>query len=83
MLSELVSELRKSQLFSKADLLSDDLRRNIADLKMVVPDRHFALALDFAETDYTQPVKIKAPLVRRTEWRPRNGAVPRRTESGP
>ena len=83
MLSELVGELRKSKLFSKADLLSDDLRRNIADPKVVLPERHFVLSLDFAETDYQQPVKIKAPLVKRSEWRSRSSATQRKVESVP
>lgn len=83
MLSELVAELRKDKLFSKADLLSDDLRRNAADPKVVLPERHFVLALDFAETDYQQPVKIKAPLVRRSEWRSRAPLIQRRSEAVP
>jgi hypothetical protein len=83
MLSELVAELRKSKLFSKADLLSDDLRRNIADPKVVLPERHFVLSLDFAETDYQQPVKIKAPLLKRSEWRSRAPGSKRRSEPVP
>lgn len=81
MLSELVGELRKDKLFSKADLLSDDLRRSAADPKVMLPERHFVLSLDFAETDYQQPVKIKAPLVKRSEWRSRVPAIRRRSES--
>jgi hypothetical protein len=83
MLSELVADLRKSKLFSKADLLSDDLRRNVADPKVVLPERHFVLSLDFAETDYQQPVKIKAPLVKRSEWRSRSPAAQRKVEPFP
>jgi hypothetical protein len=56
-LSELVNGLKQQRLFSKVDLLSDDLRRNLADAKVTLPDRDFVLALDFAETDFQQPVR--------------------------
>jgi hypothetical protein len=83
MLSELVADLRKGKLFSKADLLSDDLRRNIADPKVVLPERHYVLSLDFDETDYQQPVQIRAPLVKRSEWRSRAHLMQRRIEPVP
>ncbi|HZR18021.1 MAG TPA: cell division protein FtsA [Verrucomicrobiae bacterium] len=54
-LSELVNSLKQQRLFSKVDLLSDDLRRNLADSKVTVTDRDFVLAMDFAETDFQQP----------------------------
>ena len=56
---QLVDELKEQQLFSKVDLLSDDLRRNLADPKVIIPDRDFVLVLDFAETQYQQPVPLK------------------------
>ena len=58
-ISEVVYALKQQQLFSKADLLSEDLRRSMADPKVIVPDRHYALALDFAETDLQQSVVPK------------------------
>ncbi len=61
MLSELVNELKQQRLFSKVDLLSDDLRRSLADAKVTVADRNFVLALDFAETDFQQPARWKRP----------------------
>jgi len=82
-LSELVAGLRKSRLYSKADLLSDDLRRNLANPKVIIPDRHYALALDFAQTDFLQQVKVRVPLVKRAEWRSRTNATPRKTQSAP
>lgn len=60
-LSELVNGLKQQRLFSKVDLLSDDLRRNLADSKVVVTDRDFVLALDFAETDFLQPARSRRP----------------------
>jgi len=61
MLSQLVNGLKQQRLFSKVDLLSDDLRRSLADPKVTVPDRDFVLALDFAETDFQQPVRPRRP----------------------
>ncbi|MGH7969590.1 MAG: pilus assembly protein PilM [Limisphaerales bacterium] len=58
-LSEVVNGLKQQLLFSKVDLLSDDLRRSLADPKVVVTDRSFALSLDFAQTDFQQPVRLK------------------------
>ncbi len=60
-LGQLVNGLKEEQLFSKVDLLSDDLRRDLADPKVVVPDRSFVLALDFAQTDFQQPANFKKP----------------------
>ncbi|HPU56419.1 MAG TPA: hypothetical protein PLH97_09080, partial [Verrucomicrobiota bacterium] len=56
LLSRLVTHLKDQSLFSKVDLLSDDLRRNMADPKVIVPDRHFVLELDFAETAFHTPL---------------------------
>ncbi|HWH70115.1 MAG TPA: hypothetical protein VNT26_12070, partial [Candidatus Sulfotelmatobacter sp.] len=61
LLSQVVNHLKKQPLFAKVDLLSDDLRRSLADPKVIVPDRHFVLALDFAETDFQQAVRWKKP----------------------
>lgn len=58
-LSELVKDLKQQPLFSKADLLSEDLRRNLADPQVVLPERHFVLALDFAHAEYGQPFILK------------------------
>jgi hypothetical protein len=59
---QLVDELKEQRLFSKVDLLSDDLRRNLADPKVIMPDRDFVLALDFAETDFQQALPPRKPL---------------------
>jgi len=61
LLSEIVSGLKQQPLFSKVDLLSDDLRRNLCDPKVVVTDRQYVLSLDFAETEFQQPVHWKKP----------------------
>jgi hypothetical protein len=44
------------------DLLSDDLRRRLADPKVIIPDQYFVLALDFSETEFQQPVPLRKPL---------------------
>jgi len=59
---QLVDELKEQRLFSKVDLLSDDLRRNLADPKVIIPDRDFVLALDFAETEFQQALPPRKPL---------------------
>jgi Tfp pilus assembly PilM family ATPase len=60
-LSELVNGLKQQRLFSKVDLLSDDLRRSLADPKVTIPERDFVLSLDFAETDFLQPARGRKP----------------------
>jgi len=59
---QLREELKEQRLFSKVDLLSDDLRRNLADPKVIIPDRDFVLALDFAETEFQQALPPRKPL---------------------
>jgi hypothetical protein len=59
---QLVDELKEQRLFSKVDLLSDDLRRNLADPKVIVPDRDFVLVLDFAETEFQQALLLRRLL---------------------
>jgi len=61
-LGQIVAALQHERLFSKVDLLSEDLRRIVADPRVVVPDRLFVLSLDFAETDFQKPVAGKRPL---------------------
>jgi hypothetical protein len=58
---QLVDDLKEQPLFSKVDLLSDDLRRNLADPKVILPDRDFVLALDFAATEFQQALLPKKP----------------------
>jgi hypothetical protein len=74
-LAQLVQDLRQHHLFAKADLLSDDLRQNLADPKVTIPDRDFVLALNYAETDLQQPLRTK-----RSQPQSRTG---RRTERLP
>jgi len=79
-LSDLVYSLKQQLLFSKVDLLSDDLRRSLTDPKVTVPDRYFVLSLDFAQTDFQQPIRLrKSPgaspskstkRTNRTTWSP-------------
>lgn len=47
-----VNSLKKSPVFTRVDLLSKDIRRSLADPKVILPDSHFALALDFATTEF-------------------------------
>ncbi len=62
-LSLVVNSLKKSPVFERVDLLSEDLRRVVADPKVILPERHFALALDFATTEFqAAPVRAGRPL---------------------
>jgi Tfp pilus assembly PilM family ATPase len=61
-LGQLVTALKQQPLYSKVDLLSDDLRRSLADSKVVVTDRTFVIALDFAETDFHSPLRPRKSL---------------------
>ena len=80
---QLVDELKEQRLFSKVDLLSDDLRRNLADPKVIIPDRDFVLVLDFAETEFQQAMALKrlpggssraaARRAARPSWTPAEG----------
>lgn len=63
-LSELVNGWKQQPMFSKVDLLSEDLRRNLADPKVIVPERDYVLSLDFAETDFQQTARPKKPPAR-------------------
>jgi hypothetical protein len=75
-LSQVVKDLKQQPLFSRVDLLSDDQKRNIVDPKVIIPDKDFVLVLDFAQTDFLQPVvPKKAPLGPRTSPR-RSSARP-------
>ena len=60
-LSAIVRELKKAPIFARVDLLSEDLRRSLADPKVILPDRHFALALDFAATEFQRPAEPPRP----------------------
>lgn len=51
-LSHVVSSLKQAPVFGRVDQLTEDLRRNLADPKVILPERHFALALDFATTEF-------------------------------
>ncbi len=54
-ISQIVRELQQQGVFSKADQLSEDQRRPLADPKVVIPERQFVLTLEFVETDFLKP----------------------------
>jgi len=78
-LSDLVNQIKEQKVFVRVDLLSEDLRRNLAVPWVVVPDRHYALALDFAVAEFQQP----APPKRNSTLPPdRSGRRPAKSGSG-
>ena len=60
--SQLVNDLKEERLFAKVDLLSPDLRRDLADPKVTIPGEPSVLALDFAATEFRQPLPPRKPL---------------------
>lgn len=63
LLSQLVNDLSQQGVFAKVDSLSADLRRDLADPKVVLPSGDSVLTLDFAETEFQQlPLKRPNPL---------------------
>jgi Tfp pilus assembly PilM family ATPase len=73
-LSQIVNDLKERSLFNKVDLLSDDLRRSLADPKVIVPERHFALSLDFAATEFHPPAAGRRPRFAESgKWRIEDG----------
>ncbi len=77
-LSLVVNSLKQSPVFERVDLLSEDLRRSMADPKVILPERHFALALDFATTEF-QPAgtrKSRTPAVVRPSANPATKTTP-------
>lgn len=51
-LSLVVNTLKQAPVFELVDLLSEDLRRSLADPKVTLAERHYALRLDFATTEF-------------------------------
>jgi Tfp pilus assembly PilM family ATPase len=47
-----VNSLKRAPVFERVDLLPEDLRRSLADPGVILPDRHYALVLDFATTQF-------------------------------
>jgi len=76
-ISQIVRELQQQGIFSKADQLSEDLRRPLADPKVIIPEREFVLTLEFAETDFQKPA-----LGKRNAGMP-SSRTPRRSRPAP
>lgn len=82
LLSAVVNELKKDAVFARVDQLSEDLRRPLADPKVILPDRHFAVALDFAATEFQPPPAPRRPRAAapgrstRTDFRSAPAAFP-------
>jgi hypothetical protein len=75
-LSQLVKTLKQDQLFSKVDLLSEDLRRGLADPKVMVTDRDYVLALDFSVADFQTSGRARKASAARTTARRSNPKGP-------
>ena len=60
-LGSLVNGLKRDPLYSRVDLLSEDLRRNLAETNVYLADRDYVLQMDFAETDFQYSPTPKKP----------------------
>jgi Tfp pilus assembly PilM family ATPase len=61
-LGQVVGELKQSPMFSSVDTLPIDLRKNLANPKVLIPNRHFALVLELAENTYQSSTHGKGSL---------------------
>lgn len=83
-LSQLVSQLKAQPLFSRVDMLPSDLRRSLANPKVVLPQRSYPLFLDFARTEFEPASEPKpgapgsaiGPPTRTRKPEPRTPATP-------
>ena len=77
LLSQLVNDLNEQHLFTKVDLLSPDLRRDLADPRVTIPGEHRVLALDFAATEFQQPLpQRKAAAASTSRFSPKRTVRP-------
>ncbi len=60
--SEVVNGLKPDPLFTRVDSLSEDLRRELAEPKTLLPERHFSLALDLADAQWPRPSAVRSRL---------------------
>jgi type IV pilus assembly protein PilM len=51
-LGQVVAELKQSTLFTNVDTLPGDRRKPLADPKVLLPEKHFALAMESAGDDF-------------------------------
>lgn len=57
-LSHIVTNLRMAPLFRNVDALPPDLKRDLVDPKLIVPDRHFAITIELNENEFQEPVVL-------------------------
>jgi Tfp pilus assembly PilM family ATPase len=65
-LNDLVAEMKKSNLFRKVDSLPANQRTNLVDPKRLLPERHFALAIELAEHALFEPALPMAEKTNKT-----------------
>ena len=60
-LRQIVASLKQSSLFSNVDTLPADRRKNLANPKVLLPEHHFALALELAGDEFEQSMLSPEP----------------------
>ena len=76
-LSLVVNSLKKAPVFALVDSLSEDIRRSLADPKVILPGSYFALRLDFATTEFHAASAAKKART------PPSGRAPANVETNP
>lgn len=60
-LSDLVAELKRTPAFKNVDALAANERKQLVDPKVLVPDRHYALAIELKEAEWLPPAITNRP----------------------
>lgn len=71
-LSKVVAGLKNSPAFTNVDMLSSDQRKFLVNTNVIVPNRHFALSIELAETAFENPLPAP-PKVEKPKATPRVG----------
>lgn len=62
LLSQVVADLKQDPIFSNVDTLPVDRRKNLANPKVLLADRHFALSLELAGDEFQQSL-LPPPVI--------------------
>jgi hypothetical protein len=76
---DVVAELRKDAFFGRVDSVPAAQRRAWVDPKVLIPDRHFAVAVDLADLGWRslfEVVKLPDPLIGGTNQPRRSSTAP-------
>lgn len=81
-LSDLVATLKQTARFHNVDTLPAADRQNRVDPKLIIPNRHFAVAIELSDIDSTPPAAITPPPGRDPSNGPRTPGIGRKPPPG-